>query len=87
MPDPKLLKVGDKIKYLSVPSEWGNPDLKVYPESREFMDDLINQGSIVVINRIDEYSNAWFDVVIFNGKSQGENTWAVFEMSGWIFVP
>ena len=86
MPDPKSLKIGDKIKFISVPSEWNNPDFMLYPESKEFMDDLINQNAIVVINRIDEYQNAWFDVVIVSGKSKGENSWAVFESSGWVFV-
>ena len=86
MPDPKLLKIGDKIKFISVPLEWNYPDYRVFPESKEFMDDLINQGEIVVINRIDEYNNPWFEVVIVRGNSKGENSWAVFESSGWVLA-
>ena len=86
MPDPKSLKVGDKIRFISIPLEWNESGFQVLPESKEFMNDLIKQNAVVVKIRIDEYCNPWFEVDICSGKSNGENSWAVFESSGWVFV-
>jgi hypothetical protein len=37
MPEPKKLKIGDRVKLVSLPEEWKRPDFGVQRDSVEFM--------------------------------------------------
>ena len=84
MPDPKLLKVGDRIKYVTRPLEWIDPKFKVCEDDKKFLDAIIKRGYWQRIYEIDEYGNPWIEIRLkVDGKVQ-LHTWAIFEDSGWI---
>ena len=83
MPDPKLLKVDDKIRYISRPLEWNNLKFRICEEDKIFLVAVIARGYWQRVYEIDEYGNPWIEIRLnVNGNIQ-VHTWAIFEESGW----
>jgi hypothetical protein len=43
MPDPKSLKVGDRVRFVSIPTEWSAPGYVVPREDMTFMKRMIKR--------------------------------------------
>src|SRR5579871_6620282 len=55
MPNPQSLKVGDFIRFISIPEEWSRPGYLVSASSRAFMKAMIKRGRPSRVYEIDEY--------------------------------
>ena len=84
MPNPKILKIGDKIKFIHRPAEWNNHKFHTDKEDKKFMDILISRGYWQRISEIDEYGKPWIHVRIKNKNRIEHHTWAIMEKTGWV---
>ncbi len=84
MPNPKTLKIGDKIKFIHRPTEWNNAKWHVYAKDKKFMDILIARGYWQRISEIDEYDKPWIHVKIKNKNKIVHHNWAITEKTGWL---
>lgn len=83
MPDPRFLKVGDRIRLTSMPDEWSVEGYTVMPESVSFMKAMIRRTWPSRIVEIDEYGSPWIHArVRFRGKLRF-HSWAIMESTGW----
>jgi len=83
MPDPRTLKVGDKIRFISIPAEWASPTWKVPKESRRFMQHMLTRRFPSRVYEIDEHGFPWIAARLqIKGKIE-HHTWAIKESTGW----
>lgn len=71
MPDPKTLKIGDRIRILRVPAKDLQQRERELAEKTEMagwtadsIERIIEQSPVVSISRIDEYDCVWYDASI-----------------------
>ncbi len=86
MPDPKRLKVGDRIRFTSLPGEWSDPNYTVPASSRRFLKQLIARKWPSKVNKIEADGYPWISVKM---KSRGKiiyHEWGIYESSGWRVV-
>ena len=57
MPDPKRLKVGDLVRFVSLPDEWSQKDFSVSHDDVAFMKKMIKRSWPSRVFMIDEYLN------------------------------
>ena len=95
MPDPKSLRVGDRIRILRVPT------LDLQQRERELADNvemagwtadaierIIDQTPIVQIARIDEYGCVWYDAtVVGDDETEEHHSLIVYKDDTWERVP
>ena len=86
MPDPKQLKVGDRVRFVSLPDEWRDPQSTVLPESVEFMESMISRTWPSRVYEIDEFGTPWIAARIWKNGRLEHHTWGIFEQSGWRIV-
>ncbi len=86
MPNPKDLKLGDKVRFISRPDEWAQPGYRIDSDDIVFMDRLIARGYPARICRIDEYGNPWIRVRLKSDSGYEHHTWSITESSGWMKV-
>jgi hypothetical protein len=80
MPDRRKLKVGDKIRIISVPSGDRGETAKVLQE-------IVDRGRPVRIFQIDEYKMPWFIVHILRKNGRREiHSLAIMEDDSWRYV-
>ena len=84
MPNPKNLRVGDRIKYVCRPREWSNINFRVCEDDKIFLDELIKRGYWQRVYEIDEYGYPWIYIRLSIKNKVEIHTWAIFEESGWI---
>ncbi len=80
MPDPRLLKVGDKIRILRVPNNdlrqrereiAANAELAGW--TADTIERIIERHPIVTISRIDECGSVWYDVELVGSQVECEH--------------
>jgi hypothetical protein len=87
MPDPKSLKVGDRVRFVAIPTEWSQPDFTVQPCDRSFMKKMICRTWPSRIDKIDEYGQPWISARIREKDGKFHfHSWAIFESTGWRLV-
>lgn len=86
MRDPKRLKVGDKIKFVTLPDEWSAPGVRVPPESIAFMKKLIARKWPSRICRIEEDGYPWIQARMKDGDELVHHGWGIYEKTGWRLV-
>ncbi len=83
MPNPKLLKIGQRVVFYQQPKEWAIPGYTLHEESRLFMQLLIKRKRRCTINNIDEFGVPWCEITLrVSGKAE-THSWGIFEKSGW----
>ena len=96
MPDPKTLRIGDRIRILRVPQNDLQQRERELAEKTEMpawtadsIERIIEQTSVVSISRIDEDGCVWYDASIIgpDGKEEehslivyNDDTWERFDM-------
>jgi hypothetical protein len=86
MLDPKSLKVGDRVRFTSLPDEWSRKGYTILPESVRFMKVVVKRRWASRVAEIDEYGYAWIHARIrFRGKVH-HHSWAIMESTGWRLV-
>lgn len=83
MPDPGELKVGDLIRFISLPEEWNREGHHVHKESVEFMQAMIRRKWPSRIAEIDEHGIPWISARIKRRGRIEHHTWGIFESTGW----
>jgi hypothetical protein len=83
MPDPKSLKVGDLVRFVSIPTEWSTPGYTIHRDSVLFMKKMIKRGRSSRVREIDEYGQPWIHARIRERGSIHYHSWAIFESTGW----
>lgn len=83
MPDPKKLKVGDRVRFVSLPEEWRDPQYTVLPESVEFMEVMIARSWPSRVFEIDEFGTPWIAARIRKHGQYEHHAWGIFEETGW----
>lgn len=83
MPDPSKLKVGDRIRFVSIPDEWSNPEYHVHKETREFMEAMVKRSSSSRICKIDEHGRPCINARIKDEKCILHHYWGIVEHTGW----
>ena len=59
MPDPKKLKVGDRVKFVSLPEEWNDPKYWVHEDTVAFMKAMIARSWSSRIREMHELGHPW----------------------------
>jgi len=87
MPDPRQLRVGDRVRFVRLPDEWSRPNYWVHDESVEFMMVLIERGRSSRVCKVDEDGYPWIEARV--RKSDGAidyHSWGIYEATGWVRV-
>jgi hypothetical protein len=84
MPDPATLKIGDKIRNVSVPKG----DLQALVSGSTDLDETVRVlkwmvGKEFVIWMVDEYGKPWVEVKYLDSE---EHTMAIMEAESWVHV-
>ncbi len=64
MPDPRELKVGDRVRFVSFPVEWKDPEYSVPEENRALMEILISRKSGCRVSWIADDGYPWLEARI-----------------------
>jgi hypothetical protein len=86
MPNPQSLKVGDLIRFISIPEEWSRPGYWVPASSRAFMKAMIKRGRPARVYKIDESGQPWIRARLRQRGMVGYHSWSVFESTGWRLI-
>ena len=83
MLDPRTLKVGDKIRFISMPDEWAELECHIPRESRRLMEHMLLRRFPSRVCQIDEHGWAGIAVRLrIDGKIE-HHSWAIREKTGW----
>ncbi|MEM6673929.1 MAG: hypothetical protein AAF726_13880 [Planctomycetota bacterium] len=87
MPDPRELKVGDRVRFVSLPDEWSEPGYHVDPESVALMRALIERGRPArVASIVDGFPS--IEARLRNAAGTlDHHSWMIQESSGWRHHP
>jgi hypothetical protein len=83
MPDPKSLRVGDRIRFVAMPDEWSEPDYRLPPMSLRFMKAMLKRTWASRVEEIDELGQPWISARIRERGKLHINWWAIQESTGW----
>jgi len=86
MPDPKKLKVGDLVRFVSLPEEWKNPEYVVQEESIEFMKIMVSRKWPSRVHEVDEWGFPWIAARVKEKGRIVRHTWGILEKTGWRLV-
>lgn len=87
MPDPRLLRVNDRVRFVGLPEEWAEPGHRVHDESLELMNALIARGRPARVGRIGDDGFPWIDVRIRRRDGTvAHHSWGIYETTGWVRV-
>ncbi len=82
MPDPKSLRIGDLVRFVSLPEEWADPRWSVPAESLALMKKMIQRTWPSRVYEVDQQGQPWIRARIRVGKLYHDHTWAITEQSG-----
>lgn len=91
MPDPKILRIGDRIRILCVPPSDLQQREREIAEKTEMagwtadsIERIISQTPVVSISRIDEDGSVWYDASIVGPDGQEElHSLIVYDDDTW----
>ena len=83
MPDPKKLRIGDRVRFVSLPDEWQDPQYRVLPEDVEFMESMVARSWPSRVCEVDEFGTPWIAARICKDGEIEYHTWGILEQSGW----
>lgn len=86
MPDPHDLKIGDRVKFISLPEEWKEPSYGIHRESRAFMKQLLKRKTPVRVAMIDEFGTPWIFASTIERGRRHYHSWAITEQTGWRMI-
>ncbi len=83
MPDPKQLKVGDRVRFVSLPEEWNQVGFCLHGVSLAFMKRMIQRRFPSRVVEIDEMGYPWIRAqIVVRGKTH-YHKWLIMEATGW----
>jgi hypothetical protein len=86
MPSPRRLRVGDRVRFVSLPEEWNAPGYTIHKSSVEFMKRMIRRGRSCRIAFI-EGGGPWIVARLRCKDGRREyHQWRIIEKTGWRLV-
>jgi hypothetical protein len=86
MPNPQTLKIGDRVRFISIPEEWNQPGYGIHRESISFMKRMIKRTSPLRVTVIDEFGTPWVSAITIERGKRNYHRWAITEETGWRMV-
>ena len=87
MPDPRKLRIGDRVRFIRLPDEWNEPGYQVHEESVEFMTALMKRRRSSRVCKIEEDGYPWIDARLRDEGGAIEcHSWGIYEATGWVRV-
>ncbi len=86
MPDPKSLKVGDRVRFVEFPEDWSRPGFVLHASSRRFMRVMIRRRRPVRVSNIDETGYPWVKARIRERNGIHYHSWMISETTSWKLV-
>ena len=86
MPDPKLLRVGDRVRFVSLPEEWLSSHASVSQASIWFMNKMIARTWSSRVSSIDNTGYPWINARIRHRGRLHHHAWLITESTGWRVV-
>ncbi len=86
MPDPKELRVGDRVRFVSLPEEWSQPDFTVPDDTLRFMKALVARPGSSRVCEIDQHGIPWINARISVAGTVEHHYWGIHEHTGWTRV-
>jgi hypothetical protein len=83
MPNPKCLKVGDFVRFVSLPDEWSQKGFSVPHDDIAFMKKMVKRSWPSRVFMIDEYGDPWISARIRERGKYYYHTWKIAESTGW----
>ena len=83
MPNPQTLKIGDRVRLISLPEEWGEPGYGIHRDSIAFMKRMLKRATPVRVTMIDEHGTPWIEAVTIERGRRHYHSWAITEQTGW----
>jgi len=83
MPDPRSLKVGDRVRFVSLPEEWSHPEFHVPREDLIFMNSMIQRTWPSRVSEIDEFGYPWIRARMRTRGKVHHHRWMISEATGW----
>lgn len=83
MPNPEMLKIGDRVRFTSLPDEWNQPECGVHRDSIGFMKQMIRRTWPARVSKIDEFGTPWIKAITIERGKRHYHSWAITEHSGW----
>ncbi len=87
MPDPRELRIDDRIRFVGLPDEWDDPSYEVHEDSIELVRALIERGRPSRVCRITDDGYPWIDTRLRKRDGTIEyHSLGLYESTGWIRV-
>ena len=86
MPDPLSLKIGDRVRFTSLPEERSLADYSTPRESICFMKRMLKRTWPSRVAEIGEYGNPWIHARIRVRGKVHHHSWSILESTGWRIV-
>ena len=87
MPDPRELRVGDRVRFVGLPDEWSEPGYQVHDESVALIRTLIERGRSSRVCKITEDGYPWIEVrVRCQDGALEHHSWGIYDSTGWVRV-
>jgi len=83
MPDPHDLKVGDLVRFTSLPDEWSRPNYTLPRDTLSFMKILIRRRFPSRVYKIDESGTPWIAARVRRRGRVEHHFWGISETTGW----
>ena len=86
MPNPNELKIGDRVRFISLPEEWKQPGYIIHRESKAFMKRMLDRKTPVRVAMIDEFGTPWIFANTIERGRRHYHSWAITEQTGWRMI-
>src|SRR5262245_44582571 len=80
------LRIGDRIRLVSMPLEWDRPDYRVPPCTRRLMRRLIARKRALRICEVDDWGAPWVHCRIRRPDNRWAHHWLTITQGGWVRV-
>jgi hypothetical protein len=83
MLDPKSLKVGDQVRFVSIPDEWSAPAYVVPREDLTFYKKMIERRWPSRVYQLDYLGYPWIRAITHARGNAVYHSWMIAESTGW----
>ena len=83
MPNPKTLKLGDRVRFISIPEEWRDPGFQTWPCDRRFLQAMIKRTWPSRVCEVDAWGYPWIHARMRRRGRIEHHWWCISESTGW----
>jgi hypothetical protein len=86
MPDPKRLKVGDRIRFTRLPEEWSRPGTGIHRDSVAFVKAMLRRRFPSRIYKVDTDGYPWIVARLRHRGRWVHHNWMIVDCTSWRVV-